>query len=78
MGKGCSRQVFAVAWFSTLLLLTASLHAGSYQVGVAPPTVKVTDAHGNGVSGVNVTFTVAGGSIVPASPATVGWPQRIR
>ncbi len=41
MGKGYSRQVFAVAWFSTLLMLTASLQAGSYQVGVAPPTVKV-------------------------------------
>ena len=29
------------SWFCSLLMLTASLHAGSYQVGVAPPTVKV-------------------------------------
>ena len=41
MVKGYSRQVFAVAWFSTLLMQSASLQAGSYQVGVAPPTVKI-------------------------------------
>ncbi len=39
----------------------------------APPSVKVTDINGNGVSGVSVTFTLTagGGSIVPASPATI-------
>ena len=39
----------------------------------APPSVKVTDAAGNGVSGVSVVFTLAsgGGSISPASPATI-------
>ncbi len=41
MGKGYFRQVFAVTRFITPLMLTASLQAGSYQVGVAPPTVKV-------------------------------------
>ncbi len=29
------------SWFCSLLLLTANLHAGSYQVGVAPSAVKV-------------------------------------
>ena len=40
----------------------------------APPSVKVTDAGGNPVSGVSVTFTLTaapGASIVPASPATI-------
>src|SRR5439155_10028560 len=39
----------------------------------APPSVKVTDATGNPVSGVAVTFTVTAGSgsTVPASPAAV-------
>ncbi len=38
-----------------------------------PPSVRAVDAGGNAVSGVNVTFTVlsGGGSISPASPATV-------
>ncbi|HLG07000.1 MAG TPA: Ig-like domain-containing protein, partial [Gemmatimonadales bacterium] len=39
----------------------------------APPSVRVTDASANPVSGVAVTFTVAsgGGSTAPASPAVV-------
>jgi len=39
----------------------------------AAPAVKVTDANGDPVAGVNVTFTVTGGggSISPASPATI-------
>ena len=41
------------------------------QVSVAPK-VRVTDAHGNPVSGATVTFTVAsgGGSVTNAAPAT--------
>jgi hypothetical protein len=37
------------------------------------PSARVTDANGNGVSGVNVTFTVTGGggTISPASPAVI-------
>ncbi|HYK10632.1 MAG TPA: Ig-like domain-containing protein [Gemmatimonadales bacterium] len=40
---------------------------------VTAPSVRVTDSHGNHVSGVNVTFTVTagGGSISPTSPATL-------
>ncbi len=39
----------------------------------APPSVKVSDASGNGVSGVNVTFsiTAGGGTSSPASPTTI-------
>ncbi|MEQ1691331.1 MAG: Ig-like domain-containing protein [Gemmatimonas sp.] len=39
----------------------------------APPSVLVTDANGNPVSGVSVTFalTGGGGAIVPVSPATI-------
>jgi len=41
MDKGYRLRVFAGAWLSSFLMLTASLQAGTYQVGVAPPTVKV-------------------------------------
>ena len=39
----------------------------------APPSVRVTDASGNVVSGISVTFAVAsgGGTTTPASPAVV-------
>ncbi len=45
---------------------TAGLPAGS------PPSVKVTDANGNPVAGVAITFSVAGGggSILPVTPVT--------
>ncbi len=48
----------------------ASAPAGS---SVTPPEVIVTDANGNPVAGVSVTFTitVGAGSITPVSPATI-------
>ena len=51
--------------------VTQSAPAGG-AVG-APPSVRVTDAGGNPVSGVSVTFTLAsgGGSTVPASGSSV-------
>lgn len=57
---------------------TIAVNDGNNQstlVGAAvttPPSVKVIDADGNGVSGVSVTFAVAsgGGSISGASPST--------
>ena len=56
-------------------IMTAS--AGNNQMGVAgspvatPPAVTVTDAHGNPVSGLSVTFAVAsGGGSVVGTPAT--------
>jgi len=39
--KGSSCRLFAAAWVGSILILTTSLQAGTYQVGVAPPTVKV-------------------------------------
>jgi len=41
MGKGNCLRLFASAFVGSILMLTASLQAGTYQVGVAPPTVKV-------------------------------------
>jgi len=41
MDKGNSLRLFALAWVGSILMLTANLQAGTYQVGVAPPTVKV-------------------------------------
>jgi uncharacterized protein YjdB len=51
--------------------LSQSAAAGS--LVSAPPSVRVSDASGNPVSGVSVTFTVlsGGGTITPASVATV-------
>ncbi len=57
-------------------IIAASVVSQSATVGTAvgaPPSIRVRDAVGNGVSGVAVTFTLTsgGGSIAPASPATV-------
>jgi hypothetical protein len=57
-------------------LVANSVVTQSATVGAAvaaPPSVRVTDVNGNGVSGVSVTFTTgaSSGTIVPASPATV-------
>ncbi|MBL0170617.1 MAG: Ig-like domain-containing protein [Gemmatimonadaceae bacterium] len=57
-------------------LLSNSVATQSALVGAAvsaPPSVKVTDAGGNGISGVSVTFTLAtgGGTIAPPSPAVL-------
>ncbi len=61
----------AAATITATSSLSQSVAAGT--AVAAPPTVRVTDAGGNPVSGVAVTFTVTtgGGSIAPASPATV-------
>ncbi len=66
-----SGTVGAPATIAANSLITQTTTAGS--TVAAPPSVKVTDAGGNAVSGVNVTFTVisGGGSTSPASPAIV-------
>src|SRR6185437_1356727 len=56
-------------------ITSASTPPASATVGssVTAPSVLVTDAHSNPVTGVNVTFTVTvgNGSISPASPAVI-------
>jgi adhesin/invasin len=59
---------------TTLVANSATSQSGTVGSAVgAPPSVKVSDAGGNPVSGVAVTFTVTGGggTSVPASPAVV-------
>ena len=65
MNAGAASTIAAVS------TTTQSAPAGS--TVSAPPSVRVTDAGGNPVSGVSVTFAVAsgGGSTVPASGSSV-------
>ncbi len=56
---------------TTLAANTATTLAGSVGQAVAPaPSVKVTDANGNPVAGINVTFAVTGGGGSIAGTAT--------
>jgi adhesin/invasin len=59
---------------TTIAANSVTTQSGTVATAVAaPPSVRVTDAGGNPVTGVSVTFTVTagGGLIVPSSPATV-------
>jgi adhesin/invasin len=57
---------------TTLAANTSTTLAGTVGQAVAPaPSVKVTDANGNAVSGVNVTFAVTGGGGSLTGPATI-------
>ncbi|HKP28917.1 MAG TPA: hypothetical protein VJU15_05925, partial [Gemmatimonadales bacterium] len=59
---------------TTIAAVSATAQSATVNTAVgAPPSVKVTDANGVPVAAVNVTFTVTGGggSISPASPATI-------
>ncbi|MBY0490953.1 MAG: Ig-like domain-containing protein [Gemmatimonadaceae bacterium] len=59
---------------TTIAATTATTQSATVGSAVAAaPSVRVTDANGNGVSGVNVTFsiTAGGGTTAPASPTTI-------
>ncbi len=58
---------------TTIAALSSVNQSAAVATNVTPPSVLVTDAAANPVSGVNVTFTVTAGdgSIVPASGNTV-------
>ena len=64
VGAGAAASIDAV---------TSTSQSATISTAVTAPIVEVTDAVGNPVSGVNVTFTVTagGGTIAPASGATV-------
>jgi len=64
VGAGAAANIAAV---------TSTNQSGAVSSVVTAPAVVVTDIQGNPVSGVNVTFTVTagGGSVVPASGASV-------